>query len=117
MITSTAIDWGRGGDNRTSGTTGPDIDYGTGRLDGYAAIQAAKGSDLPGDPPAMPQRILREGTLAGTGAALLFPIDVTSLQFPIAATLIQSNLTSGSSFVQDFDVSLLNRAGPSSPRR
>ncbi len=43
IIMSTAIDWGRGGDNRTAGTTGPDIDYGAGRLDGYAAIQAAKG--------------------------------------------------------------------------
>ena len=73
IMMSTAIDWARGGDNRTSGTTGADIDYGAGRLDGYAAIQAAKGSDLPGDPPAMPQHSLLEGTLAGAGVDAELP--------------------------------------------
>ena len=111
IIMSTAIDWGRGGDNRTAGTTGADIDYGAGRLDGYAAIQAAKGSDLPGDPPAMPQHSLLDGTLSGTGATLNFPISVTTTQFPIAATLIQSNLTTATSFTQDFDLYLLNPSG------
>ena len=87
-IMSTAIDWGRGGDNRTAGTTGVDIDYGAGRLDGYAAIQAAKGSDLPGDPPAMPQHQPAGGSDGRHRHVAQLPGRVTSAQFPISATLI-----------------------------
>ena len=89
IITGTAIDWARGGDNKTAGTTGQDIDYGFGRLDGYAAIEAAKGSDI-GTPPDAPVHVLREGTLGGTGQFIDYTFDVTSTAFPIAATLIMS---------------------------
>ena len=57
-ITGTAVDWARGGDDKTPGTTGQDIDYGWGRLDGYAAIEAAKGVDI-GTPPPGPTHLLR----------------------------------------------------------
>ena len=105
-IMATAVDWGRGGDNKTAGTSGVDVDYGAGRLDSYAAIQSAKGSDLPGDPPAMPQHQLREGSLAQTGATVDYPINVTDTQFPIAATLIHSGVTRATSSTPDFDLYL-----------
>ena len=60
-ITGTAVDWARGGDDKTPGTTGQDIDYGWGRLDGYAAIEAAKGVDI-GTPPPGPTHLLRRAT-------------------------------------------------------
>ena len=41
LMMSTAVDWGRGGNNRTPGTTGADTDYGAGRLDADAALKAA----------------------------------------------------------------------------
>jgi serine protease AprX len=42
-LTSTAVDWGRGGNGKTAGTSGWDLDYGHGRLDAYAAVRAAGG--------------------------------------------------------------------------
>ena len=59
IVTGTAIDWARGGDNKTAGTTGQDIDYGYGRLDGYAAIEAAKGSDIGTAPDVASTRVPR----------------------------------------------------------
>jgi serine protease AprX len=109
-ITGTAVDWARGGDNKTAGTTGQDIDYGWGRLDGYAAIEAAKGADI-GSPPAVPTHVLREGSLSGTGATVDYPLSVTSTQFPIAATLIMSSLNVGAAASPDFDLYLLNPSG------
>jgi hypothetical protein len=87
----TAIDWGRGGNNQTPGSTGNDIDYGAGRLDAYAALQAA-GAYI-SSPPAVPTHELREGTLSGSGARVDYPIEITDTRFPIAATLIVSGLT------------------------
>ena len=56
-ILQTAIDWGRGGDVTRAGSRGADIDYGAGRLDGFAAIQGGRrdnrsGAVGPGTPPA-----------------------------------------------------------------
>jgi serine protease AprX len=109
-IRATAVDWGRGGDNRTLGSRGADIDYGAGRLDGYAAVQAAKGSVI-GTGPLTPEHLLREGTLAGTGAVVDYPLSVTNTQFPIAATLIHAGVTGGTASSPDFDLYLYNPAG------
>jgi serine protease AprX len=109
-ITGTAVDWARGGDNKTVGTTGQDIDYGWGRLDGYAAIEAAKGVDI-GTPPPGPTHVLREGSLSGTGMMVDYPLSVTDTQFPIAATLIMSSLNVGAAASPDFDLYLLNPSG------
>jgi serine protease AprX len=109
-ITSTAVDWARGGDNKTAGTTGQDIDYGWGRLDGYAAIEAAKGTDI-GTPPPGPTHVLREGTLSGTGLMVDYPLSVTDTQFPIAATLIMSSLNAGTATTPNFNLYLLNPSG------
>ena len=69
-IAGTAVDWGRGGDNLTAGSSGPDIDYGAGRLDAYAALKSA-GAPLYA-PPLVPARELREGSLSGDGDHINF---------------------------------------------
>jgi serine protease AprX len=108
-VKQTAIDWARGGDNKTTGTTGADIDYGAGRLDAYAALQAA-GAPI-SQPPFPPQHELREGTLSGTGAQVDFPLTITDTTFPIAATLLIPALSAGSSNNPDFDMYLLDPNG------
>ena len=85
-ITTTAIDWARGGNNKTVGTTGQDIDYGYGRLDAYAAIQSA-GAPLTA-PPFGPVHEFHQGTLSGTGAQVDYALDINDTTFPIAATMI-----------------------------
>jgi serine protease AprX len=109
-IRSTAVDWGRGGTNATAGTTGPDIDYGAGRLDAYAAIAAA-GAPLT-SPPTSPSHTLREGSLSATGEAIEYTVDVASTSEPVAATLI--DLPSSCSVPAsdpDFDLRLLSPTG------
>jgi serine protease AprX len=106
---STAIDWGRGGNNRTAGSGGADIDYGAGRLDAYAALKAV-GASLSA-PPAMPTHTLLEGTLAGTGAQVDHKVAVTDVGFPIAATLIHPAVSAGAVASPDFDLYLYNPAG------
>ena len=108
-IMATAVDWGRGGDNRTADTTGPDIDYGAGRLDAYAAL-AAVGAPL-ASPPQMPAHTHTDGSLSGTGAFVDVPIVVTSTTFPIAATLIQPTPLAPGATYPDFDLKLLNPSG------
>ena len=108
-VRATAIDWGRGGDNRTAGSTGPDIDYGAGRLDAYAAIAAA-GAPLVA-PPAVPARELREGSLSASGAYVDYKLDVADTAFPVAATLVIAGLSTGSASRPDFDLYLYDPAG------
>jgi serine protease AprX len=108
-ITSTAVDWGRGGDNTEAGTTGPDDDYGAGRLDAYRALAVADPVNLPPTGgPQEPNHSLREGSLPGTGATLDYTVDVAGTSFPIAATLIDvpSSCRSGGSN-PDFDLRLI----------
>jgi serine protease AprX len=107
-ITSTAIDWARGGNNKTVGTTGQDIDYGFGRLDAYAALQSA-GAPLT-KPPLPPVHEFREGTLANR-AQVNYSIDVDDLTFPLAATLIMPSINGGSSNNPDFDLFLFDPNG------
>ena len=108
-IRSTAIDWGRGGDNKTAGSTGADIDYGTGRLDAYAALKAA-GAPLTA-PPAVPSRQLLEGSLAATGAIADHKLTVSDVRFPIAATLIHPGVSAAQATTPDFEVFLYDPAG------
>ncbi len=108
-IMSTAVDWGRG-ENNTAGTTGADPEYGAGRLDGYAAIEAAKGVDI-GPSPAMPTHQLKEGTLSGTGVQVDYQLNVTFTGFPIAATLIMPAITGDTASSPDFDLYLFNPGG------
>jgi serine protease AprX len=108
-VMATAIDWGRGGNNRTAGTSGIDADYGAGRLDAYAALRAA-GAPL-GTGPAVPAHVLREGTLSGSGAYVDYLLDVAHTGWPIAATLIISSLSAGVATNPDFDLYLYDPNG------
>lgn len=103
-ITSSAIDWGRGGNNTTAGSTGADIDYGAGRLDSYAAL-ASVGAALT-SPPAAPVHKRFEGNLSGTGAKTDITLTVTDTYFPLAVTLIEPSVTGPSATAPDFDLML-----------
>jgi Bacterial pre-peptidase C-terminal domain len=105
----TAVDWGRGGDNKTAGSTGQDIDYGAGRLDAYAAIRSA-GAHI-GTPPPAPTHQLLQGTLSGTGAQVDYPIPVTNTGYPIAATMILPSLSGATGVSPDFDLYLYDPNG------
>ena len=108
-IRTTALDWGRGGNNRTAGSTGPDIDFGTGRLDAYAALKAA-GAPLTAGPATPPHKLL-EGSLAATGVAADYKLDVADVGFPIAVTMIMPSISAGAATTPDFDLYLYNPAG------
>jgi serine protease AprX len=108
-IMATAVDWGRGGDSKTPGSSGADVDYGAGRLDAYAALQAA-GAPL-GSPPPVPAHVRYEGTLSGTGAQVDYQLNVTNTQFPIGATLIIPSISGGSASSPDFDLYLYGPSG------
>ena len=108
-LRSTAVDWSRGGNNRTAGTTGPDIDSGAGRLDAYAALAAA-GAPLT-DPPAAPRHEVREGSLPGTGASVSYTLDVTDTSVPVAATLVLPSIAGAGAYTPDFDLYLYGPSG------
>ena len=103
-IMSTAVDWGRGGDNTAAGSSGHDIDYGAGRLDAYAALRAA-GAALSAPPP-LPAHEVHQGTIPGTGAYVDHEVSITDTNFPIAATLIAPGAGP-----PDLDLALFNPSG------
>ncbi len=78
MLMSTAVGWG---------PSGPDPDYGSGRLDAYAAIKTAAGATT-GTPPVVPSHMYVSGSLPGTGTSAYHNIAVTNASYPIAVTLI-----------------------------
>jgi serine protease AprX len=106
-IRSTAVDWGLGDRNTVPGSSGPDIDYGAGRLDAYAALAQADPTNLTSGPQ-VPNHSLREGSLPGTGSSLEYTVDVATTSFPIAATMmnVPTSCQSGGSH-PDFDLTLL----------
>jgi len=61
-VSGTAVDWGRGGDNRSAGSSGADIDYGGGRLDAYAALKSAGAAALTSGPPCLGTSCMREAS-------------------------------------------------------
>jgi serine protease AprX len=75
-IAGSAEDWG---------SPGPDVDYGAGRMDAYAALHAA-GAPI-ATPPAVPARTTFSATVAA-GQTRSHAVTVTRLGFPVAATLI-----------------------------
>jgi serine protease AprX len=75
LMERTAIDWG---------APGRDNDYGYGRLDAYAALEAA-GAPL-ATPPAVPSHQARSGSLV-TGDSATFDVEVADARFPLAVTL------------------------------
>jgi serine protease AprX len=99
-IMETAVDWG---------PAGLDREYGAGRLDAYAALQAA-GASLTGVP-GMPSHRHYAGSLAATGATADYFLNVTDTESPIAATLIMPGMTGGSASTPDFDLRLYSPTG------
>jgi serine protease AprX len=105
LLTGTAVDWG---------PPGPDNEYGHGRVDGYAAIDAA--SALTGIGPEVPTHVYAEGSLSGTGATATHTIPVTGTRFPVAVTFVTPTAvqtTSGgvTTTTPNFDVALLDPSG------
>lgn len=98
LLQSTAIDWC---------TAGKDIDFGSGRLDGYEAVRQA--GSLTGTGPTVPAHVEYEGSLSGTGATHWYDVEVTDAAYPIALTFIMTNWSSSSN--PDFDIYLYNPSG------
>jgi serine protease AprX len=97
----TAVDWG---------LPGPDIDYGAGRLDAYAALAAAGVSPLTA-PPRGPAHAVVQGSVPGTGAVSEHSLEVTDASFPIAATLLHRGMTSATATTPNLDLALVDRSG------
>jgi serine protease AprX len=115
-IRSTAVDWGRGGNNTVAGSTGPDDDYGAGRLDAYGALaraETAAGTDpaLLTSPPVEPRHTLRQGSLSGTGQVIEYTIDVADTNYPVAATMINVPTSCKAGDDPDFDMKLMAPGG------
>ncbi len=104
-----AIDWGIGGTSTDLTTRGPDIDFGSGRLDAYRSLQSAGVSSLT-SPPHVPAHYLRTGSFSSTANWRDYPLDIADRCAPIAASLIMSgwySYTSG----PDFDLALFDPDG------
>jgi serine protease AprX len=98
VLTSTAVDWG---------VPGPDNDYGHGRLDAYAAIEAASPATGSGGPD-LPAHTRLQGTLASGGSSS-HQISVTKTDAPIAATLLWDRAAGASS--PNFNLTLSDPSG------
>lgn len=98
ILKSKTIDWG---------PSGADIDFGSGRLQGYEAVKSAGG--FSGTGPVVPLHYYASGSLSGTGAYKDHSLSVTSTTFPIAVTLIMPNWSSSTN--PDFDLYLYNPSG------
>ena len=101
-IATTAVDWDASGGGTGGLTAGSDIDYGAGRLDGYEAVKSAGG--FTGTTIATPEHQYFIGSLAGTGDADWYDINVTDIAYPIAVTLIMPDWISSTN--PDFDMAL-----------
>jgi len=104
-----AIDWGVGGASTDLTTRGPDIDFGSGRLDAYRSLQSTGVSTLTNPPPA-PAHALRTGSFSSTATWRDFPLDIADRCSPIAASLIMTgwySFTAG----PDFDLALYDPDG------
>lgn len=98
ILKSKTIDWG---------PSGADIDFGSGRLQGYEAVKSAGG--FSGTGPVVPLHYYASGSLSGRGAYKDHSLSVTSTTFPIAVTLIMPNWSSSTN--PDFDLYLYNPSG------
>ena len=101
-LKATAFDWG---------PAGPDIDFGWGRLNAYAALRSAGARRL-ASPPVPPDHRLFEGRFAARNEVRNFPLEVRNRCTPIAAGLVtvpwNGYNVSGD---YDFDVRLFDPAG------
>ena len=108
-IKRSAVDWGIGGASSKLTTRGPDIDFGWGRLDAYAALRAAGAAGLTSAPHVSDHRLI-EGRLNRTTTVREFPLDVANRCLPLAAGLVISGWTSPPGG-DDFDLHLTGPDG------
>jgi serine protease AprX len=100
LMMSSAEDWG---------APGKDNEFGAGRLDAYAAIDAA--SPLAGTGgPRVPSHAHFSGTLAGTGSSARHTVAANATDFPISAAVIMVERVTGTT-TPDFDVTILDSSG------
>jgi serine protease AprX len=93
LMGSPAVDWG---------PSGPDVDYGAGRLDAYEAIRVADGGTKPG--PAVPDHQYVAGSLGKKNKIDWHDINIASTAYPIAITMIMPDWESFKR--PDFDMRL-----------
>lgn len=99
LMMQTAVDWA---------VPGLDNETGAGRLDAYAAVDAA--SALTGsNPPAAPAHAFVDGTIA-SGASVDHAFAVTDASVPVAATVIAAGRAAGSTS-PDLNIELLGPSG------
>ncbi len=101
-----AVDWGIGGSSSRLTSRGPDVDFGWGRLDAYAALRSAGATRLT-SPPRVSDHRLIEGGLSPTTTVREFPLAVANRCLPVAASLIIPGHSTG----DDFDLYLKDPAG------
>ncbi len=92
-IESNGLDWG---------PAGKDVDYGSGRLQGYRAIKAAGG--FSGIGPAVPSHSFESGSLSRRKDEDFWNIEVTDATLPIAITMVMSDWEAFNK--PDFDMEL-----------
>jgi len=101
-IEDSALDWG---------PTGKDVDYGSGRLQGYDAVKAA--GSFTGTGPAVPSHSFTLDSLSGGNTEDFWDINVTDASLPLAITMIMPDWASGFPFgaTPDFDMQLRDPSG------
>ena len=107
-IKRSAVDWGIGGASSTLTSRGPDVDFGWGRLDAYAALRSAGATRLTSPPRVSDHRLIESRLRATTVRE--FPLDVSNRCMPLAAGLVIPGWTSSSSG-DDFDLYLTGPDG------
>lgn len=101
ILASTAQDWD---------SSGKDIDYGYGRLDGYAAIKQSGGFN--GTNIAVPDHMYASEDLSGSRYYDTWQFTVDSTNYPIAVTMVIEDWTSGFwGGSPDFDLYLYDANG------
>ncbi|MFN2543370.1 MAG: S8 family serine peptidase [Actinomycetota bacterium] len=102
LLTGTAVDWG---------PAGKDDDFGSGRLDAYAAVSEASAGVTVAGAPTLPAHQHVDGSLGGPGASTAFDVPVTGTTDPLALTLIMTSWISSSN--PNFDVTVRDPDGNS----
>src|SRR3989344_2114501 len=97
-IGDTALDWG---------PAGADVDYGSGRLQGYEAVKSA--GSLAGTGPPVPAHFFNQGTITASDPEDIWSINVTDASLPLAITMIMPNWKKFND--PDIDMELKNPSG------
>jgi hypothetical protein len=99
ILQSTAVPWG---------PNGQDVDYGWGRLDGYAAVKAAAGGSG-GNGPAVPGHVTFSGSITAAGGRAEHTFTVNDASHPVCVTMIMPNWSGSNN--PDFDLYVFHPDG------